>query len=430
MLVCFAFSISIAVAIGGSAVLGIAFFESNHLILVPKEMFTAIDKFPLAAMPFFILAGNLMENGGISSRLVNFAKSVVGGVQGGLPMTCVLTCMIFAAVSGSSVATTLAIGTILIPALIKHGYPVGYAASLQATSAELGVVIPPSIPLILYGVSAEVSIGELFVAGFGPGILIGGALMLFIHLWCRFKGLGKHDGDGRLPLLESTRQARWALFMPILILGGIYGGVFTPTEASVVAVFYALIVGLVIHRELEPSQLIVVLRKSVISSAVIMFIIANAGLFAFLITRAGIPDAIGVWLSQVLQSPGSFFLGVNAALFFIGMFIETSAAIIVLAPILVPVAIHFGVDPVHFGLIMVVNLAMGMITPPFGVNLFAACSVAKISLDKIIGHLIPFVLVIIACLLLITYIPEISLTLRDFAYPPLPVEVSPSIGPQ
>jgi C4-dicarboxylate transporter, DctM subunit len=206
--------------------------------------------------------------------------------------------------------------------------------------------------------------------------------------------------------------------------------VFTPTEASVVAVFYALIVGLVIHRELEPSQLIVVLRKSVISSAVIMFIIANAGLFAFLITRAGIPDAIGVWLSQVLQSPGSFLLGVNAALFFIGMFIETSAAIIVLAPILVPVAIHFGVDPVHFGLIMVVNLAMGMITPPFGVNLFAACSVAKISLDKIIGHLIPFVLVIIACLLLITYIPEISLTLRDFAYPPLPVEVSPSIGPQ
>lgn len=430
MLVCFAFSISIAVAIGGSAVLGIAFFESNHLILVPKEMFTAIDKFPLAAVPFFILAGNLMENGGISSRLVNFAKSVVGGVQGGLPMTCVLTCMIFAAVSGSSVATTLAIGTILIPALIKHGYPVGYAASLQATSAELGVVIPPSIPLILYGVSAEVSIGELFVAGFGPGILIGGALMLFIHLWCRFKGLGKHDGDGRLPLLESTRQARWALFMPILILGGIYGGMFTPTEASVVAVFYALIVGLVIHRELEPSQLIVVLRKSVISSAVIMFIIANAGLFAFLITRAGIPDAIGVWLSQVLQSPGSFLLGVNAALFFIGMFIETSAAIIVLAPILVPVAIHFGVDPVHFGLIMVVNLAMGMITPPFGVNLFAACSVAKISLDKIIGHLIPFVLVIIACLLLITYIPEISLTLRDFAYPPLPVEVSPSIGPQ
>ena len=428
MLVCFAFSISIAVAIGGSAVLGIAIFDPRQLILAPKEMFSAIDKFPLAAIPFFILAGHLMETGGISRRLVNFAKSLVGGVQGGLPMTCVLTCMIFAAVSGSSVATTFAIGAILIPALVKHGYPVGYAASLQATSAELGVVIPPSIPLILFGVSAEVSIGELFIAGFGPGLLIGGALMLFVHLWCRYKGLGKNDGDGREPVLTAAREAGWALLMPVIILGGIYGGVFTPTEASVVAVFYALAVGLVVHRELKLGNVIAVVRKSVISSAVIMFIIANAGLFAFLITRAGIPDAIGVWLTEVLKSPAWFLLGVNAALFVIGMFIETSAAIIVLAPILVPVAVHFGVDPVHFGIIMVVNLAMGMITPPFGVNLFAACTVAKISLDRIVGHLLPFVLVIMACLALITYVPQISLALRDMVFAPA-VSVGPSIGP-
>jgi tripartite ATP-independent transporter DctM subunit len=433
MMVCFAFSISIAVAIGGSAMLGIALFDPKQLILVPKEMFSAIDKFPLAAIPFFILAGNLMETGGISRRLVDFAKSLVGGVQGGLPMTCVLTCMIFAAVSGSSVATTFAIGAILIPALVKHGYPVGYAASLQATSAELGVVIPPSIPLILFGVAAEVSIGELFIAGFGPGLLIGGALMLFVHLWCRFKGLGKTDGDGRLGVGAATRDAVWALLMPVVILGGIYGGIFTPTEASVIAVFYALLVGLVIHRELKLSDILVVLRKSVISSAVIMFIIANAGLFAFLITRAGIPDAIGQWLTAVLQSPGMFLLGVNAALFVIGMFIETSAAIIVLAPILVPVAIYFGIDPVHFGIIMVVNLAMGMITPPFGVNLFAACTVAKISLDRIVGHLLPFVLVIMGCLMLITYVPQISLALRDVVYSKPPVVepvIGPSIGPQ
>jgi C4-dicarboxylate transporter, DctM subunit len=433
MMVCFAFSISIAVAIGGSAMLGIALFDPNQLILVPKEMFSAIDKFPLLAIPFFILAGNLMETGGISRRLVGFAKSLVGGVQGGLPMTCVLTCMIFAAVSGSSVATTFAIGAILIPALVKHGYPVGYAASLQATSAELGVVIPPSIPLILFGVAAEVSIGELFIAGFGPGLLIGVALMLFVHLWCRFKGLGKTDGDGRLDVWPATRDAGWALLMPVIILGGIYGGVFTPTEASVIAVFYALAVGLVIHRELKLADIVVVLRKSVISSAVIMFIIANAGLFAFLLTRAGIPDAIGQWLVAVLESPALFLLGVNAALFVIGMFIETSAAIIVLAPILVPVAIYFGIDPVHFGIIMVVNLAMGMITPPFGVNLFAACTVAKISLDRIVGHLLPFVLVIMGCLMLITYVPQISLALRDavFAKPPVmePV-IGPSIGPQ
>jgi tripartite ATP-independent transporter DctM subunit len=412
---CFALTISVAVSIGLAAILGIQVSGINMLISV-KEMFSSINKFPLAAIPFFILAGNLMETGGISRRLVEFAKSIVGGVQGGLPMTCVLTCMIFAAVSGSSVATTFAVGAILIPALIKHGYPTPYAAALQATSAELGVIIPPSIPMILYGVSAEVSIGELFIAGFGPGLLISGALMLFVYLYCRFKGWGKNDGDGRLGFLAATRQAGWALMMPVIILGGIYGGIFTPTEASAVAVFYALLVGGVVYRELNLTNLVAILRKSVVSSAVIMFIIANAGLFAFLITRAGVPAAIGTYLESVLQSPAIFLLGVNAALFLIGMFIETSAAIIVLAPILAPVAMHFGVDPVHFGLIMVVNLALGMITPPFGVNLFAACTVAKISLDRIIGQLVPFVLVILACLMIITYVPGISLTLRDLVY--------------
>jgi C4-dicarboxylate transporter, DctM subunit len=415
MVLCFALTISVAVSIGLAAILGIQASNANMLISV-KEMFNSINKFPLAAIPFFILAGNLMETGGISRRLVEFAKSIVGGVQGGLPMTCVLTCMIFAAVSGSSVATTFAIGAILIPALIKHGYPVTYAAALQATSAELGVIIPPSIPMILYGVSAEVSIGELFIAGFGPGLLIGGALMLFVYLYCKWKGWGKNDGDGRLPFGKATLQAGWALLMPVIILGGIYGGIFTPTEASAVAVFYALVVGIVIYREITIANLYVILRKSVISSAVIMFIIANAGLFAFLITRAGVPEAIGLWLQSVLKSPGYFLLGVNAALFIIGMFIETSAAIIVLAPILAPVAQHFGIDPVHFGLVMVVNLALGMITPPFGVNLFAACTVARISLDRIIKQLIPFVIVVLGCLMIVTYVPALSLGLRDLVY--------------
>jgi C4-dicarboxylate transporter, DctM subunit len=479
MVVCFALTISVAVSIGLSAIFGIQASNLNMLISV-KEMFSAINKFPLAAIPFFILAGNLMETGGISKRLVDFAKSLVGGVQGGLPMTCVLTCMIFAAVSGSSVATTFAIGAILIPALIKHGYPTTWAAALQATSAELGVIIPPSIPMILYGVSAEVSIGELFIAGFGPGLLIGFALMLFVYVVCRRKGWGKHDGEGRLPLstafidlaviatgvalliignkvigpaLMSTNaseaqrdrytdligvglfaayfialsfipkvrkalhgRAAYALMMPVIILGGIYGGVFTPTEASAVAVVYALFVGMVIYGEIKLSDLSPIFKKSVVSSSVIMFIIANAGLFAFLITRAGVPDAIGQYLKEVLQSPMLFLLGVNAALFLIGMFIETSAAIIVLAPILAPVAVFFGIDPVHFGIIMVVNLALGMITPPFGVNLFAACTVAKISLDRIITQLIPFVLVILVCLMIITYVPQISLFLRDVVY--------------
>ncbi len=290
MLLCFAFSISVAVSIGLSALLGIGLFSDAMMFELPRQAFLAIDKFPLVAIPFFILAGNLMETGGISRRLVDFAKSIVGGVQGGLPMTCVLTCMIFAAVSGSSVATTFAIGAILIPALIKHGYPRPWAASLQATSAELGVVIPPSIPMILFGVSAEVSIGELFIAGFGPGLLIGGALMLFVWLYCKWQGWGRQDGDGKLPVVTALEdvgalvgglvafwlgnrvigtwiadgmseqdfdritdlvgvivavsyfvvlmlipkvraallaRSTFALLMPVIILGGIYGGVFT-----------------------------------------------------------------------------------------------------------------------------------------------------------------------------------------------------------
>ncbi len=415
MLLCFALTVSVAVSIGLAAVLGIQIANVNMLVAV-KEMFNSLNKFPLAAIPFFILAGNLMETGGISRRLVEFAKSIVGGVQGGLPMTCVLTCMIFAAVSGSSVATTFAIGAILIPALVKHGYPPNYAAALQATSAELGVVIPPSIPMILYGVAAEVSIGELFIAGFGPGIFIGVSLMAFVHIYCRFKGWGKNDGEGRLSFGKATVQAGWALLMPVIILGGIYGGVFTPTEASAVAVFYALFVGMILYGEIKPRDILSILKKSVVSSAVIMFIIANAGLFAFLLTRAGVPDAIGRWLEMVLQSPAMFLLGVNVALFIIGMFIETGAAIIVLAPILAPVAMHFGIDPVHFGLVMVVNLALGMITPPFGVNLFAACTVARLSLDQVISRLWPFVVVVLCCLMVITYVPSLSLTLRDLVY--------------
>jgi len=415
MVLCFALSISVAVSIGLASLVG-AWQANLNLLAIVKEMFGAINKFPLAAIPFFILAGNLMESGGISQRLVEFAKSIVGGLQGGLAATCVLTCMIFAAVSGSSVATTFAIGAILIPALIKHGYPTNFAAALQAASAELGVIIPPSIPMILYGVSAEVSIGELFISGFGPGLLIGVALMLFVIVYARIKGYGKGDREGRMGVLAATRHAALALLMPVIILGGIYGGVFTPTEASVVAVFYALVVGVGIYRETKLADLPRVLRKSVVSSAVIMFIIANAGLFSYLITRAGVPEKIGAFLVAWLQSPALFLLGVNAALFVIGMFIETSASIIVLAPILAPVAQHFGIDPVHFGIVMVVNLALGMITPPFGVNLFAACTVARISLDQIVTRLVPFILVVLACLMVITYVPVVSIGLRDLVY--------------
>jgi tripartite ATP-independent transporter DctM subunit len=411
-----ALSIPVAVAIGLASMAGVKFFTNMPMLVTAQQLFVSIDKFPLVAIPFFILAGNLMEAGGISERLVNFARAVVGGVQGGLAMSCVVTCMIFAAVSGSSVATTFAIGAIIIPAMVQRGYPVQKSAALQATSAELGVIIPPSIPMILYGVAAEVSIGELFIAGFGPGVVIAGGLILAIFVWCKLTGHGQRDGEGRLTLSVALNQASLALLMPVIVLGGIYGGIFTPTEASVVAVFYALILGMFIYRRISPAELWRCLQRTVVSTTVIMMIIAAAGLFAFLITRAGVPAAVGTWVAANLEGPIAFLIGVNVFLFLVGMFIETGAAIVVLAPILVPVAQQFGVDPVHFGIIMVVNLALGMITPPFGVNLFAACTVAKISYDAIVPAVLPFVAVITGCLAIITFVPELSLWLRDLVY--------------
>ncbi|MGO3713924.1 TRAP transporter large permease [Alcaligenes aquatilis] len=416
MLLFFVLTVPVAIAVGLANMAGVAWEGRMTFLVIAQQLYAALDKYPLVAVPFFILAGNLMESSGMSSRMVEFAKSLVGGVQGGLACSCVLTCMIFAAVAGSSVATTFAVGAILIPAMVRHGYPAPFAASLQASAAELGVIIPPSIPMILFAVSTDTSVGELFVAGIGPGLLIGGALMLYVWLYARRHGLGLQDGVGRLGVWTAFRQAWLALLMPVIILGGIYGGIFTPTEASAVAVVYALIVSMVIYRSVKWSDLSKVLHRSVVSTAVIMFIIANAGVFGFLLNRTGIPAALGAWLGELFSSPVLFLMGINAALFVVGMFVETSASIVVLAPLLLPVAVQFGIDPAHFGIIMVVNLALGMITPPFGVNLFAACSVAGISLEKLIRPLLPFVVVILACLMLISYVPEVSLWARDLVY--------------
>ncbi|MFG6177762.1 TRAP transporter large permease [Halomonas sp. THAF12] len=412
----FAIGVPIAVSILLASIIGIEFFTRFPLLMVPQQMFVGIDNFPLMAIPFFILAGNLMAAGGISQRLVDLAKSIVGGLQGGLAMTCVLTCMLFAAVSGSSVATTFAIGSILIPAMARHGYPRPLAASIQASSAELGVLIPPSIPLILYGVSTDTSIGRLFIAGIGPGLLIGSALLLFLYLFCKVRGYGLRDREDRQDFGTSFKRAWAALLMPVVVIGGIYGGVFTPTEASAVAVVYALIVGGLIYRELSLAQLWPILRQSVIATATVMLIISAAALFSFLISRSGLPSQVADWVTQVFDSPISFLLAVNVMLLVIGMFVETSAAILVLAPIFTPIAMQYGIDPVHFGLIIVVNLALGMFTPPLGVNLFAACAVAKLSIDQLIPWLLRFVLVVLACLMAITYLPWISLGLVDLLY--------------
>lgn len=416
LVILFAVGVPIAVSILLASIIGIEYFSRLPLLMVPQQMFVGLDHFPLMAIPFFILAGNLMAGGGISSRLVDLAKSIVGGVQGGLAMSCVLTCMMFAAVSGSSVATTFAIGAILIPAMVRHGYPKPLAASIQASSAELGVLIPPSIPLILFGVSTNTSIGQLFIAGIGPGLLIGGALLVFLYVFCKLRGYGLQDREDRSEFLVAFRRAWAAMLMPVVVIGGIYGGVFTPTEAAAVAVFYALVVGGLVYRELTLADLGPILRQSVLSTAAVMLIIAAAALFSFLISRSGLPREVAGWVTAVFDSPWTFLLAVNILLLAVGMFIETGAAILVLAPILTPIAIQFGIHPVHFGLVMVVNLALGMITPPLGVNLFAACAVAKISIDQMLPHLVRFVLVVLTCLMAITYMPWISMGLVNLLY--------------
>lgn len=405
----FILGVPIAVAIGLASVIGIEAHGRLPLLLVAQRMFTGIDSFPLMAIPLFILAGNLMAAGGISQRLVELAKSLVGGMQGGLACTCVLTCMLFASVSGSSVATTFAIGAILIPAMVKHHYPRPLAASVQASSAELGVLIPPSIPLILYGVSTDTSIGQLFVAGLGPGVVVAGSLMVLVLVICRLRGIGKEDGRDRQSPGAALLAALPALLAPIVILGGIYTGVFTPTEASAVAVVTALVTGMLIYRELKLKYLPDILKRTIISIAVIMVIISAAALFSFLITRSGLPNEIAILFREVFESRIAFLLAVNILLLIVGMFIETSAAILVLAPILAPIAVSYGVDPVHFGLIIVVNLALGMITPPLGVNLFAACAVANLRIAEIIPQLVWFVLMVFAALMIITYVPQITM---------------------
>lgn len=409
-------SVPVAVSLG---LAGAAFVMSDgrmSMLAVPQQIFIGLDKYPLAAIPFFILAGNLMETGGISQRLVDFAKSIVGGFTGGLALTCVLTSMIFAAVSGSSIATVFAIGSILIPAMVRHGYPAPFAAALMATTAELGVIIPPSIPMILLGVSAELSIGELFIAGVGPGIFIGCALLLVTWVICKRRGYGANDGHDRLPVGTAAKRAVLALGLPVIILGGIYSGVFTPTEASAVAVVYALVVGALIYRELGPLEIYAAFRRSAVSAAAIMLLVATAAFLSYLINRAGVPAQLGGWLNSTFSSPVTYLLSVNVALFVVGMFIETGAAILVLGPLLTPVAANFGIDPIHFGIVIIVNLALGMVTPPFGVNLFAACQVANVSVMQIVRYLLPFVLTVLACLMVITYVPSISLALRDLIY--------------
>lgn len=378
------------------------------IAVIPQRMFTAFDSFPLMAIPFFILSGALMETGGISTRIVRFATTLVGHYRGGLGMVAVLSCMLFSGVSGSAVADAAAIGAALIPAMTRRGYDPAFSSSLVASSAVMGPIIPPSIPMVLYGVLAGVSIADLFVAGIIPGLMIGISLMIV----CYFDAV-RHDypREERATLKEFfsvTRDAIWALMMPVIILGGILSGVFTATEAGVAAVVYAFLVGKFVYRDLQWPHVSRALAETVIATGVVMFLVATSTLFAWLITVERIPQMIAQtmlsWTSDVVVQ----LLLINLFLVVLGTVLDVAPALILAVPILLPLVKTLGVDPIHFGVIVVLNVVIGLITPPVAPTLVITANIAKISLDRVTGAIWKYLVTMIIVLGLVTYIPALS----------------------
>lgn len=412
LVVLFMISVPIAIALGLASVLFLVIMTDIPLITLPQRLFASLDSFPLMAAPFFILAGKLMEHGGISERLVNFAKSLVGQVKGGLAHVAIIACMFFAALSGSGSATTAAIGSILIPAMVKAGYDRNFATALHASAGTTGIIIPPSVPLVLYGVSASVSVSSLFIAGILPGILIGVSLMIFAFLVASKKGYGRDlEKTSLKKIWISFKEAALAIIMPVIILGGIYGGYFTPTEASVIAVVYGFIVGAFVYKQIKWNQLREILVSSVVTTSVILLIIATAGMFGMVLTREQVPQNVANFIAGLDASPIIILIIINLVLLAVGTFMETIAAIIILTPILLPLATSIGLDPVHFGIIMVVNLSIGLVTPPVGVNLFVGARVGNTSFEALVKAVIPFLVVLIINVLIISFVPGLSLGL-------------------
>ncbi|WP_368298806.1 TRAP transporter large permease [Cytobacillus firmus] len=401
-------SVPIAFSLGLSTALGVWMHDTLPLEIIPQRIFVSMNSFPLMAIPFFILAGNLMGAGSMSKRLVNFASALVGHFTGGLAMVAIVTSMFFAAISGSGAATTAAIGSILIPAMVARGYKIEYAAANQAVAGALGIIIPPSIAMILYGVAAEVSIGDLFIAGILPGLLITFSLLISAYIIANRRGYVGEEKKSFPDVLVSFKNSFLALLMPIIVLGGIYSGVFTPTEASVIAVVYSFVVGFFIYRDLSIQVLADTLKKSAISSSIIMIVIGTAGLFGFFIEMNGVPGMIYGSISDVVTNKYIFLIIVNIILFVAGMFLEGGAAILIFVPLLLGTAVNLGIDPVHFGVIMVCNLAIGLVTPPVGIDLFVVSQLTKLSIVRIGKAVIPLIIILIIDVLVISFFPPLS----------------------
>ncbi|MEW6265740.1 MAG: TRAP transporter large permease [Thermodesulfobacteriota bacterium] len=404
----------VAFCLGLSSLVYLLLFQPVPPIIIAQKMFTSIDSFPLTAIPFFILAGGLMETGGISRRLIDFANNLVGFITGGLAHVSIVASMFFAGISGAAAADTAAVGSVLIPAMSRRGYHLSFSAALQACAGTIGVMIPPSIPLIFYGVLASASISRLFLGGAIPGVIMGLTLMGVAYLMSRKRGYPREEFQGWRQLAVSFRRSSLALLMPVVVLGGIIFGVVTPTEAAVLAVVYALLLGLVIYRELNVRRLYPIFVQAMINSTQVMFIISVASVFAWIITRELIPQQVAGLLGQVSTNPWVIMLIINVLLLIVGTFLDIGSSLIIFVPVLMPIVAKLGIDPVYFGVIMVVNLAIGMVTPPLGVCLFVACGIAGIDLETIARDLWPFLIGMIGVLFLITYVPGLVTWLPGF----------------
>lgn len=408
--------VPVAVALGSSTLITSFIFTDMDLMGISSKIFDGLNKYTLMAIPMFILAGSLLSRGSAAARIITFAKSLVGHLPGGLPIAAILASIIFAAISGSSPATVAAIGSVMYGAIKQAGYNEQFAIGTITTAGTLGILIPPSIVFIVYGVSADESIGKLFMAGVTPGIMIGGMMMFTTYILAKKSGFKAGEMQSFQEQIKAFKDAFWALLIIVIVIGGIYGGIFTPTEAGAFSVMYAFFVSFFIYKDIKWKDLYKIILDSAQTSSMIFFIIANAMLFAHFLTDEQIPQQITQMIVEANISPLMFLLIVNILLLIMGQFMEPSSVVMITVPLLLPIGIALGIDPIHLGVIMVVNMEIGMLTPPVGLNLFVASGITGLSMGQVIKASFPMTLVLFIGLMLITYIPAISMWLPNLMY--------------
>lgn len=395
-------------ALGGACIVAIFLDPTLSVSMITQKIFTGCDNFSMLALPAFFLAGDIMSKDGLSKRLVAFADSFVGWISGGISLVSIVACTFFAAISGSSVATTAAIGGLMYPEMVKRGYPKDYSAAVQAIGGTLGIVIPPSTVFVIYGNITGVSVAKLLMAGVLPGIICGVLLCIYAYYKAKKCNFPKEAGFSFKRFLVSFKDAIWALIMPIVILGGIYAGIFTPTESAVVAVFYGFLVCMAIYREISGKDVWEIIKSTAVNTANLMFLVVTAQMFGYLITYYKIPVAVTNAFMTVASNKYTFLLLIIILLLICGMFLEVGATNLILGPILAPIAAAFGIDPVHFGMLFVFLLALGQATPPFGTTMFVACGFSNQPVSKVAKNLVPFIAVEVACAFIFAYVPVLS----------------------